>query len=70
MTILVGLVLLVLALAVVGFLVNMIVTRTPMDDSFKQVIILATVVIMVLLVLGIVVGAIPLPSFPFLKRVG
>ncbi len=65
MALLIGLVLLVLVLAVIGFLVHLITTKVAMDDTFRQLIQLAVVVVVVLYLLGVVVGRLPLPSFPF-----
>lgn len=56
-----GLVLLVLGLAVLGFLVHLITTKVPMDDTFKQVIVVVVVVVVVIYCLGIVTGHTALP---------
>jgi len=68
MDLLIGLVLLVLVLAVVGFLVHLITTKIAMDDSFRQLIQLAVVVVVVLYLLGVIVGKAPLPSLNLLTR--
>jgi len=65
MDLLIGLVLLVLVLAAIGFLVHLITTKIAMDDTFKQLIQLAVVVVVVLYLLGVIVGRLPLPSLPF-----
>lgn len=57
-----GVVLLVLALALIGFLVHLIVTKIPMDDTIKQVIVVIVVIVMVIYCLGILTGNAPLPS--------
>lgn len=62
-----GLVLLILALALIGFLVYLITEKIPMNDTFKQLIIVVTVVFVVLYVLGAVTGNVPLPRFPGLR---
>lgn len=59
---LVGIVLLVLALALIGFLVQLIVTKIPMDDTFKQVIIVVIVIAVVLYCLGLITGHTSLPT--------
>lgn len=56
-----GIILLVLALAVIGFLVNLITTKIPMDDTIKQIIIVIVVVVMVLYCLGLINGNLSLP---------
>jgi hypothetical protein len=68
MDLLIGLVLLVLALAVLGFLVHLITTKIAMDDTFKQLIQLAIVVLVVLYLLAVIVGQAPLPSLGALRR--
>jgi len=62
MDILIGLVLLVLILAVIGFLVHLITTKVPMDDTFKQLIQVAVVVVVVIYLILVLVGRAPLPS--------
>lgn len=64
MDLLVGLVLLVLMLALVGFLVNLIVTKVPMSDTFKQLIVVAVVIFAVLFILAMLTGNVALPSLP------
>jgi VIT1/CCC1 family predicted Fe2+/Mn2+ transporter len=59
---LVGIVLLILALALVGFLVHLITTKIPMDDTIKQVIIVVIVIAVVLYCLGLITGHTGLPS--------
>jgi hypothetical protein len=61
MDLLIGLVLLVLALAVLGFLVHLITTKITMDDTFKQLIQLTVVVLVVVFLLAVIVGKVPLP---------
>jgi len=56
-----GIVLLILALAVIGFLVHLIVTKIPMDDTFKQVIIVIIVIVVILYLLGLITGSASLP---------
>jgi len=67
MEILIGLVLLVLVLAVVGFLVHLITTKIAMDDTFKQLIQLAVVIVVVVVLLLMLVGKLPLPSLGALR---
>jgi hypothetical protein len=57
-----GIVLLILALALIGFLVHLIVTKIPMDDTFKQIIIVIVVIVAVLYCLGLITGNTSLPS--------
>jgi membrane protein implicated in regulation of membrane protease activity len=64
MELLIGLVLLVLMLALVGFMVHIIVTKVPMDDLWKQLIIVACVVFAVIYLLAIVSGKVSLPTLP------
>jgi uncharacterized membrane protein YkvI len=68
MNLLIGLVLLVLALALIGFLVHLITTKIPMDDTIKQTIVVATVIVMVIFLLLLLTGRVPLPTFPSLAR--
>ena len=68
MELLIGLVLLVLLLAVVGFLVHLITTKVAMDDTFKQLISLAIVIVVVLYLLAVIAGQAPLPSLGALRR--
>ena len=65
MNLLVGLVLLVLVLAVIGFLVYLITTKIPMDETFKQLIQIAVVIVVVIYLLGVVTGQLSLPEFKF-----
>lgn len=46
----------ILCLALIGFLVYLIITYIPMPEPFKQVIVVACVVLVVLYLLGIVSG--------------
>ena len=64
----VGLLLLVLLLAIVGFLTYLITTKIPMDATFAQVIQLVIVVFCVIYVLGVLIGRFPLPQFPAFGR--
>jgi len=61
----VSLVLLVLLLALVGFLTYLITTKIPMDATFAQVIQVVVVIFCVIYILGVMVGKFPLPQFPF-----
>lgn len=63
-----GIVLLVLVLAVIGWLVHLITTKIPMDDTFKQAIQVAVVVLVVVYVLLVITGRAPLPSLPAFHR--
>lgn len=56
---LVGLIVLILTLAVIGFLVHVVTTQIPMPDLFKQTIVLVVVIAIVLYVLGILIGQVP-----------
>ena len=62
-----GLVLLILALALIGFLVYLITEKIPMNETFKQLIIVVTVVFVVFVVLGAITGNTPLPRFPGIR---
>lgn len=64
----ISLVLLVLLLAVVGFLTYLITTKIPMDATFAQVIQVAVVIFCVIYILGVLVGRLPLPQFPAYGR--
>ncbi len=64
----VGLLLLILILAVVGFLTMLITTKIPMDATFAQIIQLIVVVFCVVYVLGVLIGRFPLPQFPAFGR--
>lgn len=57
-----GIVLLILILALIGFMVHLITTKIPMDDTYKQLIIVVTVVFAVLYILGLVSGKVELPK--------
>lgn len=57
-------VLLVLAIALIGFLVHLIVTKIPMDDTFKQTIPVIVIFVVVLYLLGLLFGSVVLPKFP------
>lgn len=57
-----GIVLLILILALIGFMVHLITTKIPMDDTYKQLIIVVTVVFAVLYILGLVNGKVELPK--------
>lgn len=59
-----SLVLLVLVLAFVGFLVHLVTTKIPMDDTFKQVIVVVVVFVVILYCLGLITGNAVLPRFP------
>lgn len=63
MDLLIGLVLLVLMIALVGFLVHLI-TKIPMAQPFSELIIVATIVVIVIVLLLLVTGRIPLPTLP------
>lgn len=56
-----GIVLLILALALIGFLVHLIITKIPMDDTFRQVIIVIVVFVVVIYCLGLITGNASLP---------
>jgi len=60
-----GLVLLILILAVVGWLVYLITTKIPMSDTFQQLIQVVVVVVVVIYVLGLLTGHASLPTFPW-----
>lgn len=53
-----------LALALVGFLVWIITENVPMPPAYKQTIVVASVVLLVLYLLGVVTGHAP----PLLRR--
>lgn len=53
------LILLVLALAVIGFLVHLITTRIPMDPMFRTAILIIVVVVVILYLIRRFGGAIP-----------
>lgn len=57
-----SLVITILVIAIVGFLVYLITTRIPMDESFKQLIIIVIVVFIVLWILGALTGYTSLPK--------
>lgn len=65
---LVGIVLLVLILAFIGFLVNLVITKVPMEDSFKQVIIVVVVFCLVIYCLALITGHAELPTLPVFKN--
>jgi len=52
----VSLVSVLLVLALIGFLVYLIITYIPMPEPFKQVIIVAVVILLILWLVGIVSG--------------
>lgn len=54
---LIGLVKLILALALVGFLVYLIVTYIPMPEIFKQVIMVVIAIVVILFVLSFLLGS-------------
>jgi len=58
---LVGLVTLILILALVGFLVWLITTKVPMDETFRSLIVVVTVIFAVLYELGLLTGHTTLP---------
>lgn len=53
---LVSLVVTLLALALVGFLVYLIITYIPMPEPFKQVIVVACVILIIVYILFLLVG--------------
>ncbi len=53
---LVGLVVLILALALIGFMVYLIVTYIPMPAIFQQVIMVAIAIVVILYLLGLLTG--------------
>jgi hypothetical protein len=59
---LIGIVLVVLVLALVGFLLYIITTKIQMDDSIKQLIHVVIVVFVVLYIIGVLTGVTPLPT--------
>lgn len=67
MEIFVGLVVLILTLAVIGFLVWLITTKVAMTDTFKMLIELVAVVVIVIYALGLLLGKFQLPTFPFVR---
>lgn len=59
----IGSILLVLLLvALVGFIVHLITTHIPMHDAFKQLIVVICIVLICLYLIGLVMGTITLPS--------
>ena len=56
---LVGLVMTILALALVGFLVYLIITYIPMPEIFKTVIYVVVAVLVILYVLSLLTGRVP-----------
>jgi len=64
MDFLIGLVLLVLAIAFVGFLVWIIVTNVPMPDLFKTLITVGIASALVLYLVAAVTGHAPMPRWP------
>lgn len=52
-----------LAFALIGFLVYLIVTYIPMPDPFKQVIIVCVVILLILYVLGLLTGQVSFAHF-------
>lgn len=68
MSFLVGLVIAVLFIALIGFLVNLITTKIPMDDSIKQLIIVMVVLAVVIYVLILLTGNASLPTLPFVTK--
>lgn len=63
-----GIVLLILGLAVLGFLVYLITTKIPMSDLFKQTLEVVCVVAVVLYLLALVFGHAQLPTLS--NRIG
>jgi len=61
---LIGLVLLILYLALIGFITWLITTKIPMSDIFQQVIQVAVVVVVVIYLLALVSGQASLPHLP------
>lgn len=64
MDFLIGIVLLVLALAVIGFFVYLIITYIKMPEIFQQVIQVAVAILLVLYLIGLLLGRFALPTFP------
>lgn len=56
-----ALVVAILVIALVGFLVYLVVTYIPMPAPFKQVIIVAVVVLLVLYLLALITGSTSVP---------
>jgi hypothetical protein len=61
---LVGLVLLILMLAILGWLTYLITTKIPMSDIFQQLIQVVVVIVVVIYVLGLITGKASLPTLP------
>lgn len=64
---LVGILLFILILALIGFVVHLITTKIPMDDTIKQLIIVVVVVAVVLYLIALISGNAELPNFKGLR---
>jgi hypothetical protein len=64
MPFLIGIVLLVLIMALIGFLVHIITTNVPMPKIFQQVIQVGVAIALVVYLLGVATGHFPLPVLP------
>jgi hypothetical protein len=62
----VGIVLTILAFALIGFLVHLIITNIPMPDPFKSTIIVVCVVLIILYLLALIGNQAGLVSVPHL----
>jgi len=63
----VGIVLLLLAFALLGFLVFLITTYIPMPDIFKQVLMVAVAVMAILYLLAVLTGSATFPRLSGLR---
>lgn len=59
-----GILLVLLYVALVGFIVYLITENIPMPPAFKQVIIVIAVVLLILWVMGLLSGKLALPTIP------
>lgn len=59
-----AIILMLLFIAIVGFLVWLITENISMPPAFKQTIIMVSVVLLVLWVLAVLTGNAPMPSLP------
>jgi hypothetical protein len=57
----------VIILCIVFGLVYYVVTLLPLPDPFKKVAVIAVLLVFVLILLGALLGGIPLPKWPPLK---
>lgn len=57
-----GIVTAILILALVGFLVYLVITYIPMPEPFKQAIVVAVVVLLILWLITLVAGGTHLPA--------